>query len=88
MVEYFLSKNLNPSIKSKSDENELETCIQVAARWNYVDIVKLLLDSGKVLDLEIKDVLKNKHLKKPVVNLINEHLTKKGKGKKGGCACF
>ncbi len=79
---------MNPSIKSKSDEDELESCIQVAARWNYTNIVKLLLDSGKVLEIDIKETLKNKYIKKPITHMLNEHINKKNKIKKGGCACF
>ena len=33
IVEYFLNKGLNTKIKSKSDDNEFETPLQVAARW-------------------------------------------------------
>ncbi len=88
LVEYFLSKNLDPSIKSKSDDDELENCIQVAARWNYINIVKLLLDSGKVQEIDIQEILKNKYIKKPVIKLLYEHTNKKNKGKKGCCACF
>lgn len=89
IVKYFLGRNLNPSIKSKTDANDYESCLEVAARWNYVDIVKILLEKGHLHEVEIREALKNKHIKKPVKDIINDHINKKAQsGKKKGCSCF
>jgi ankyrin repeat protein len=89
VVEYFLIKGLLPSIKSKTDENDFENCLDVAARWNYVEIVKLLLDKGNFSEGEIRQTLKSKNLTKSVKDLINSHLSSKNQSKKKkGCACF
>lgn len=87
IVQFFLSKNLNANILSKSDDNEYESCLQVAARWNYPDIVQLLLDKGNLQQKDLEDTLKIKYLKKPVAKLIKKKL-KSEKRSKGGCACF
>ncbi len=88
LVEYLLEKNLNTSIKSKSDNDEYETCLQVAARWNYSKLVALLLDKGNISPDELKETLKNKSLKKHITELINKDLLKKSGRNKKGCACF
>ncbi len=88
LVDFLLSKNLNPSIKSKSDHYDYETCLQVAARWNYTEVVALLLNKATLPLEELKDTLRYKNLKKPIVDLISKQIEKKiGKNKKG-CACF
>lgn len=88
VVKIFLEKNLNPSILSKNDLNEYETCLQVSARWGYNEIVNLILEKrGPVIKQEeVENTLKLKNLKSSIVKLLKEHLKKK-KGK-GGCACF
>jgi len=81
---------LNPSILSKSDSNEFETCLQVAARWGYNDIVMAILE--KRLDLikteEIENTLKIENLKPSIVKLLKSFLKLKSKKSKKGCACF
>jgi len=85
VVEYFLHKNLLPSIKSMSDDNEFETCLEVPVRWNYYDIVKLLLEKGNIPKLEVISVSKKKNISKPIRKLINKYL---GKNSQSSCACF
>lgn len=87
IVDLFLSKNLSASIPSKSDNDEYESCLQVAARWNFIDIVQLLLNKGNLKQNDLEDTLKLKYIKKPVANLIKNKL-KLEKRNKGGCACF
>lgn len=89
IVNYFISKNLNPNLKSKTDDNEYETCLQVAVRWNYVDIVKLLLEKCKLSEVEVSEAMKN-CFNKQILNLLKQYLKEKygAKGKKSGCACF
>lgn len=86
VVEYFLSKKMNALIKSKSDDNEWESCLQVAARWNYITIVNLLLERGNFKNIDIIEVLKLRYLKKPMINLLKIHNDRIVKKK--GCHCF
>ena len=73
VVEFFLNKNMNPSIKSKINDNEFETCLEVAARWNYIDIVKLL--QNPYITKQQKDEI-DKDLK--TLDEIRFYLLKKG----------
>jgi ankyrin repeat protein len=88
VVQIFLEKNLNPSILSKNDFNEYETCLQVSARWGYNEIVNLILEKrGHLIkNEELENTLKIKNLKSSIIKLLKEHLKNK-KGKRG-CACF
>ena len=47
IVKYFLEKNLNPNIRVYYNDN-IDSCLAVAVRWNFVDIVKILLESKKI----------------------------------------
>jgi ankyrin repeat protein len=86
IVDFFLKKGLNPKIKSKTEDNEFETPLQVAVRWNYVNIVHLLLDKGGYDKKDIENCLKMENLKSPVVSILKSHL--KLIRRKSGCGCF
>lgn len=43
MVKFLLECKANPYITSKVDENEEESVLETACRWNYIDIIKLYL---------------------------------------------
>ena len=79
---------MNPSILSKNDSNEYETCLQVAARWGYNDIVKIILEKRcQSINIdEIEKTLKIKPLKPSIIKILKDVL--KAKKNKGGCACF
>jgi hypothetical protein len=77
---------LNTKIKSKSEDHEYEIPLQAAARWNYVNIVHLLLEKGGYERKDIENCLKTKDLKPPVVSLLKSHL--KLIKRKSGCGCF
>jgi ankyrin repeat protein len=86
IVDFFLQKGLNTKIKSKSEDNEYETPLQAAARWNYVNIVHLLLDKGGYERKDIENCLKMKNLKPSVTSILKSHL--KLIRRKSGCGCF
>jgi ankyrin repeat protein len=86
IVEFFLNKGLNTKVKSRTETNEFETPLQVAARWHYVNIVQLLLERGKYEKEEVENCLKMKGLKPSIVTLLKNHL--KLIKKKGKCSCF
>ncbi len=79
---------MNPSVLSKKDSNEYETCLQVAARWGYNDIVKIILEkrSQSINNHEIESTLRIKTLKPSIIKILKDFL--KAKKSKGGCACF
>jgi len=43
IVKFFLDNNLNANILSKINELESESCLNVACRWNYKNVVEVLL---------------------------------------------
>jgi hypothetical protein len=86
IVEFLLKKGLNGKIKSKAQEYEFETPLQVAARWNYINIVKLLLGKVDYSRSEIEICLKTSTLKPPTIAILKNKL--KDMKKKKGCSCF
>jgi ankyrin repeat protein len=86
IVDYLLNKGLNTKIKSKSDDNEFETPLQVGARWGYTTIVKLLLEKGGYDSVDVENTLKCKGLKKGMINMLKIHLRTIRRRK--GCVCF
>ena len=87
IVEYLLSKRLNPNIRSKYFNME-DTCLWVACRWNYYEIVKLLLETKKIDEDDIIEQLHKGDCNKNILKLLSEYCPlEKRKGKKG-CACF
>jgi hypothetical protein len=57
VVKYLLEKKLNPFVMSKFDGNELESPLGVASRWNFINIVELLLKNVKYEKNHIEQVL-------------------------------
>jgi ankyrin repeat protein len=86
IVEFFISKGLNTKIKSKADNNDFELPLHAAARWGYVNIVKLLLERGKYTSQEIKTCLAMDLLKESTAMVLRNHLKEVKKSK--GCSCF
>jgi hypothetical protein len=80
---------MNPSIQSKNNENEEETCLQVAARWGYNEIVNLILQfkREKITKEELEKTMKIKGIKQTIVTLLKEHVKMYHKNKKR-CSCF
>ncbi len=58
ILEYFLDVNLNPTLDSKINNFEKESCLEVACRWGYIKIVELLLDKVSYTRDEIKKAIK------------------------------
>ena len=87
IVRYLLSKNLNPNIRSKYFNME-DTCLWVACRWNYFEIVKLLLETHKIYEEDIIEELNKNDCNKKIMKLLYEYLHNERKNGKKGCACF
>lgn len=86
-VNYFLLKGLNPNIRSKYYDQE-DTCLWVACRWGYYDIVELLLETNKIDPLDIKEEIEKKDCNHRIIQLLIKYLPKEYKRGKKGCACF
>lgn len=71
-VECLLKKGVNPQIKSRNGMN-YESCLQASVRWNYFNIVKLLLESGKLNISDIKECENITEISLNVRNLIKSH---------------
>ncbi len=76
IVEFFLDKRLNAFVKSKVNENEYESCLQVSIRWNYLKIVKLLLDRVAYKKEDINEALKVDGISKNCIVLLKRYLNK------------
>ena len=86
IVKYFLEKNLNPNIRICYNDY-IDSCLGVAVRWGFIDIVKILLESKKIYPNIIREVLEfedcNKTIKEMLIKSLPEY-----KRKKSGCECF
>ncbi len=87
IVKYFLEKKLNPNIKAIYFDME-DSCLAVAARWNYYDIVKLILDSNRVYEDDIIDILNNEKCSQKIKELIISYIPDNKKKRNKGCNCF
>lgn len=65
------------NVKSKID-NKLESCLQVACRWNYYYIVDLLLKNTKYTKKEIQEALNlgNESIEKMLRKYISDNFKK------------
>ena len=86
IVKYFLEKRLNPNIKANYYDME-DTCLAVAVRWNFYDIVKLLLESNRIYPDDIEETLENENCNEKIKELLFSHIPEDRKKKKG-CGCF
>ena len=86
IVKFFLEKNLNPNIRVYYNDND-DTCLGVAVRWGYVDIVKILLESKKINIEIIKEVLEFEDCNKKIKEMLIKSLPE-SKRKKSTCECF
>ena len=81
-----MEKELNPLIKSKLENNKFENCLDVAVRWNYKKVVKLLLFSKKFGVKEIKEILGRRNINKDINSMLKEYLTLIKSN--NSCKCF
>jgi len=86
IVKYFLEKNLNPNIRVYYNDN-IDSCLAVAVRWNFVDIVKILLESKKIKAEIIREVLQFEDCNKKIREMLIKSLSN-NKRKKSFCECF
>ena len=86
IVKYFLEKRLNPNIKAIYYDME-DTCLAVAVRWNFYDIVKLILESNRIYPDDIEETLENENCNEKIKELLFSHIPEDRK-KKRGCGCF
>ena len=86
IVKYFLEKNLNPNIRVYYNEN-IDSCLGVAVRWGFIDIVQILLESKKLKPEIIREVLEFEDCNKKIKEMLIESLPHE-KRKKSGCECF
>ena len=86
IVKYFLEKNLNPNIRVYYNEN-IDSCLGVAVRWGFIDIVQILLESKKIKPEIIREVLEFEDCNKKIKEMLIESLPHE-KRKKSGCECF
>ena len=87
LVQFFLQKQLNPNIPVKYFGIE-DTCLNVACRWGYYDIVKLLLECKRLNPENISETYYSKNIcNKNIKKLLKSYLPKKIKKNKN-CKCF
>ena len=64
ILRFFLEKKLCPLINSKTEFNKYENCLDVAVRWNFVNIVEILLETKLFRINMVKDALGKRNLNK------------------------
>ena len=85
IVQFLLNKGLNPLVKSRIG-NEYESNLQVAARWNYPNIVELLLSKVDYKKEEIIETYKMNEIEKRIRRILKDFLKKKfNTNKRCGC---
>ena len=88
IVEYLLSKELNPNIRVHYYDME-DTCLWVACRWGYYEIVKMLLETKLIPPDDIDKALEEEYkVNKKISKLLFSYLPDKYKKRRKGCACF
>ena len=87
IVKFLLEKKLNPNIKAIYFDME-DSCLAVAVRWNFFDIVKLILESNKIYEEDIYDILNQEKCSVKIKNLILNFIPDDKKQKCKGCGCF
>lgn len=89
IVKYFISKGVNPNIRSKY--GNMEDCsLWVACRWDYYDIVNFLLTQGNLDNDDIKYAIHHEKLSKKMFQIMHNFyfLIKYKDEKEKGCLCF
>ena len=90
ILKFFIEKGLNPKINSKIDENDFESPLEYACRWNYIKIIELLLSKIEFTKTEILFIYrKNKeYLSNEVINILKSYLKNHPKqSEKAFCFC-
>ena len=64
-----------------------DTCLSVSVRWNYYDIVKLILESNRIYEEDIEDTLENEICNDKIKQLLISYIPDDRKKRKG-CTCF
>ena len=89
IVKFLLEKKLNPNIKAiYCDSNMEDSCLAVAVRWNFYDIVKLILETHKIYEDDIFDILNQEKCSLKIKKLILDFIPDDKKKKYKGCGCF
>lgn len=57
-VQLLLDHGADPHLLSDLDKKDQESCLEVACRWNHVQVIRLLLNKTSWNNKEIKDALK------------------------------
>ena len=70
IVEYLLSFGLNPHVLSKGERDKYESCLEVAVRWGYYNIVKLLLNNTNYTTEQIVECNKIEYISPKIVELL------------------
>lgn len=76
IVSLFLSNGFNARLTSQIDKDTWENPLECACRWNYIKVVKLLLNEGNYTFNEIKKAMKLKNLNKSIKKLLVEAIKK------------
>ena len=90
ILKYFIEIGLNPKINSKIDDNDFESPLEYACRWNYIKIIELLLSKIEFTKTEILFIYrKNKnYLSNEVIDILKSYLRNHPKSsEKAYCFC-
>lgn len=70
VVTFFVEQQADPHLLSNIDDDEQETPLEVAARWNHQSVVKYLLDNVNWSEEEIKRAIQIEELNPQVLRML------------------
>jgi ankyrin repeat protein len=75
IVDFLIESGLNPFIKTKGAYSE--SCLQVACRWGYTRIVRLLLEKVYYNREQVEETLYMEGISNEIRLIIEEYISKK-----------
>lgn len=73
VVTFFIEQQADPHLVCNVDDDEKETPLEVAARWNHQSVVKYLLENVNWNEDEIKSAIKIEELNPQVLRMLKQY---------------
>lgn len=88
IVQLLLDQQADPHILSEVDDEEYETALQVAVRWDHKIVVEYLLQNVKWSQEEIKKTIKMKNINHDLFIMLKEYSKKRYNCLFNFCLCI
>lgn len=77
IVKYLLEQQANPHILSNVDDEEKESTLQVACRWNHRQVVEYIIDAVQWKEADIRATIKMEGLEEEIVKILKVYAKKR-----------